>query len=185
MWQNLKYLDSIICTHSPSIGKYTGLRFVLPKAINHASFSLHRFHSTVSVESKSKTDTTRSARPLEGVRVLDLTRVLAGPFCTMMLADLGADVIKVENPKGGDDTREWGPPYFDPSKIDAEVAQRLGIDRSAKISHNEEIGHNGESTYYLALNRNKRSVAVDLKTDEGLNIVKGVRIDTFFYYCFP
>jgi len=76
--------------------------------------------------------------PLEGIRVLDLTRILAGPFATMRLGDLGADVVKVENPDGGDDTRGWGPPF----------AQ-------------------GVSTYFLSLNRNKRSVAVDLKSAEG------------------
>lgn len=72
--------------------------------------------------------------PLAGVRVLDLTRVLAGPLCTMMLGDLGADVLKVERPGGGDETRGWGPPF------DAR----------------------GESAYFLAVNRNKRSVALDL-----------------------
>jgi crotonobetainyl-CoA:carnitine CoA-transferase CaiB-like acyl-CoA transferase len=74
------------------------------------------------------------ARPLAGVRVLDLTRVLAGPLCTMMLGDLGADVLKVERPAGGDETRGWGPPF------DAR----------------------GESAYYLAVNRNKRSLALNL-----------------------
>lgn len=71
---------------------------------------------------------------LTGVRVLDLTRVLAGPLCTMMLGDLGADVLKVERPAGGDETRGWGPPF------DAE----------------------GESAYYLSVNRNKLSIAADL-----------------------
>jgi crotonobetainyl-CoA:carnitine CoA-transferase CaiB-like acyl-CoA transferase len=74
------------------------------------------------------------ARPLAGVRVLDLTRVLAGPLCTMMLGDLGADVLKVERPGSGDETRGWGPPF------DAR----------------------GESAYYLAVNRNKRSLALSL-----------------------
>jgi crotonobetainyl-CoA:carnitine CoA-transferase CaiB-like acyl-CoA transferase len=76
--------------------------------------------------------------PLEGLVVADFSRVLAGPFATMLLGDLGADVVKVEHPGGGDETRAWGPPFL------------------------------GEhSTYYLAVNRNKRSVALDLKTDEG------------------
>ena len=75
--------------------------------------------------------------PLAGVRVLDLTRVLAGPLCTMMLGDLGADVLKIERPGGGDETRGWGPP-FDPR---------------------------GESAYFLAVNRNKLSAALDL--DDG------------------
>lgn len=75
--------------------------------------------------------------PLEGVRVLDFSRVLAGPYCTMMLGDLGADVIKVESPEG-DDTRRWGPPY-----------------------------QGSESAYYLCCNRNKRGIVLDLGTAEG------------------
>jgi crotonobetainyl-CoA:carnitine CoA-transferase CaiB-like acyl-CoA transferase len=71
--------------------------------------------------------------PLAGVRVVDFSRVLAGPYCTMVLADLGADVIKVERPESGDETRTWGPPFAD-----------------------------GEATYYLSVNRGKRSVALDL-----------------------
>jgi crotonobetainyl-CoA:carnitine CoA-transferase CaiB-like acyl-CoA transferase len=81
--------------------------------------------------------------PLQGVRVLDLSRVLAGPFCTMGLGDLGAEVIKIEEPKRGDDTRAFGPPFV-----------------------------NGESTYFLSINRNKKSVAVDLKSKEVLALVQ-------------
>lgn len=76
--------------------------------------------------------------PLTGIRAVDLTRVMTGPYATMMLGDLGADVIKVEIPGQGDDTRAWGPPFQD-----------------------------GESTYYLSVNRNKRSIALDLKSDGG------------------
>ncbi|CAN5322647.1 CaiB/BaiF CoA-transferase family protein [soil metagenome] len=85
--------------------------------------------------------------PLEGVRVLDLSRVLAGPYATMMLADLGADVLKIEHPERGDDTRHWGPPF---------VGSEAG----------------GESAYFLSINRNKRSVSVDLKSEAGLEKVK-------------
>lgn len=85
--------------------------------------------------------------PLEGVKVLDLSRVLAGPYATMVLADLGADVLKVEHPERGDDTRHWGPPFAGD-------------------------GPGRESAYFLAVNRNKRSVGVDLKTPEGLERVK-------------
>src|SRR3954453_9349636 len=74
--------------------------------------------------------------PLDGLRVLDLSRVLAGPYCTMTLADLGADVVKIERPGAGDETRAWGPPYA-----------------------------GGESGYYLSVNRSKRSVALDLKDE--------------------
>ncbi len=79
--------------------------------------------------------------PLAGVVVADFTRVLAGPFATMTLGDLGADVVKVEHVRGGDDTRRWGPPF-----------------------------RSGESAYYLCANRNKRSVAVDLGTDAGREV---------------
>jgi formyl-CoA transferase len=87
---------------------------------------------------------------LSHIRVLDLTRVLAGPWCTQTLADLGADVIKVERPSLGDDTRHWGPPYA----RDAE-----GQDST-------------EAAYYLAVNRNKRSVTIDIATPEGQDIVR-------------
>ena len=83
--------------------------------------------------------------PLAGVRVLDFSRVLAGPFCTLQLADLGAEVIKLENPDGGDDTRQFKPP---------------------------EAG--GEAHYYLAVNRSKRSVALDIRKPEAQEIVHGL-----------
>ncbi len=83
------------------------------------------------------------AGALDGVHVLDLSRVLAGPYCTMVLADYGAEVIKVEAPGQGDDTRQWGPPYA-----------------------------GGESAYYLAINRNKRSLTVNLKRPEGIAIIR-------------
>lgn len=76
--------------------------------------------------------------PLEGIHVLDLSRVLAGPYAAMILGDLGADVIKIEQPQGGDDTRQWGPPFVDTAE-------------------------GRESTYFLSANRNKRSVTIDLK----------------------
>ena len=80
--------------------------------------------------------------PLQGVRVLDLSRVFAGPLCGQVLADFGAEVIKVEHPGRGDDTRDWG--------------MRIG---------------QTETTYYNSMNRNKRSVTVDLQTPEGLKII--------------
>ena len=81
---------------------------------------------------------------LENICVIDLTRVLAGPYCTMMLGDLGADIIKIEVPGRGDDTRHWGPPFT----------------------------KGGESAYYLSANRNKRSMTLNLKSEEGLEILK-------------
>ena len=87
---------------------------------------------------------------LDGVRVLDLSRVLAGPWCTQTLADLGADVIKVERPGSGDDTRGWGPPF---------LKDRAGHDTA-------------EAAYYLGTNRNKRSVTIDIATPEGQDLVR-------------
>ncbi|ANU26190.1 CaiB/BaiF CoA transferase family protein [Planococcus versutus] len=80
---------------------------------------------------------------LTGMKILDLSRVLAGPYCTMILGDLGAEVIKVEAPGGSDETRNWGPPF-----------------------------QNGVSAYFLSVNRNKKSVTVDLKTPEGIAVIK-------------
>ena len=81
--------------------------------------------------------------PLDGVTVLDLSRVLAGPWCTQTLADLGATVIKIENPQGGDDTRAWGPPFA-----------------------------GGESAYFLCANRGKKSVVVDFTMPAGQEIIR-------------
>lgn len=87
---------------------------------------------------------------LQGVRVLDLSRVLAGPWCTQTLADLGADVIKVERPGSGDDTRGWGPPF---------LKDRAGHDTA-------------EAAYYLGANRNKRSITIDIARPEGQDLVR-------------
>ena len=86
-----------------------------------------------------------SAQSLAGLRIFDLTRILAGPTCTQLLGDLGADVIKIERPGAGDDTRKWGPPYLK--------------DRHGRESH--------ESAYYLSSNRNKRSLTLDIATPDG------------------
>ena len=89
--------------------------------------------------------------PLDGINVLDLTRVLSGPYCTMLLADMGARVIKIEQPGKGDDTRAWGPPFLYPS------------------GHTPPAGgpDGGESAYFLSINRNKESVTLDFKHAEG------------------
>jgi len=81
--------------------------------------------------------------PLSGVRVLDLTRVVAGPYCSMFLGDLGAEVVKVEQPGAGDDTRGWGPPFA-----------------------------GGESAYYLCINRNKQSLTLDLKSQRAIELLR-------------
>lgn len=83
-----------------------------------------------------------SARPLAGIKVLDVSRVVSGPFCTMVLGDLGADIVKVEEPARGDESRSYGPPF-----------------------------QNGESAYFLSVNRNKRSIAADLRSNEGRELV--------------
>jgi crotonobetainyl-CoA:carnitine CoA-transferase CaiB-like acyl-CoA transferase len=85
----------------------------------------------------------KPAPPLDGITVLDLSRVLAGPWSTMTLGDLGADIWKIENPSEGDETRSWAPPEYD-----------------------------GTSTYYLAVNRNKSSIAIDFRTERGGAIVR-------------
>mgnify|MGYP003599492849 FL=1 len=96
--------------------------------------------------------TSTSATPgaLAGIRVLDLSRVLAGPWCTQMLADLGADVVKVERPGLGDDTRQWGPPFLK--------------DAQGNDTH--------QASYFTACNRNKRSVTIDMATAEGQALIK-------------
>jgi len=85
----------------------------------------------------------QGSRALEGMVVLDASQIMAGPFCTLLLADMGADVIKVERPDGGDDTRRMGPPFIA-----------------------------GESAAFLAMNRNKRSLALNLKTEEGKDLFR-------------
>ncbi|MBI4721238.1 MAG: CoA transferase, partial [Chitinivibrionia bacterium] len=84
-----------------------------------------------------------SGLPLQGYRILDLSRILAGPYCSMILGDQGAEVIKVERPGTGDDTRTWGPPFA-----------------------------GGESAYYLCCNRNKKSIVIDLQNAAGLELVR-------------
>lgn len=81
--------------------------------------------------------------PLSGIRLLDLTRALAGPYCTMMLGDMGAEVIKIESLEGGDDSRSWAPPYLGP-----------------------------ESAYFLSCNRNKKSITLNLRTEKGKKILE-------------
>ncbi len=91
-------------------------------------------------------------RSLDDLRVLDISRALAGPYCCMMLGDFGADVIKVELPERGDESRNWGPPFVgDPYQI-----------------------YPGESAYFMAINRNKRSITVNLKSTEGQEIIKSL-----------
>ncbi len=99
-----------------------------------------------------------SRGPLDGITVLDLTRVLSGPYCTMLLADMGARVIKIEHPGRGDDTRAWGPPFI-----------------------------HGESAYFLSINRNKESVTLDFKQPAGRALLEGLlgRADVLVEYFRP
>ena len=87
---------------------------------------------------------------LQNIRIVDITRAMAGPYCTMMLGDLGAEVIKVERPVSGDESRGWGPPF---------VGEPYGP-------------YPGESAYFLSTNRNKRSLTVNLKDPEGQEIIQ-------------
>lgn len=93
---------------------------------------------------------------LEGIRVLDLSRILAGPWCGQILADLGAEVIKVERPKVGDDTRMWGPPWM----------------------KNDQGEETKEGAYFQAANRNKYSIAIDISTPEGQDIVRSLAAES-------
>lgn len=93
---------------------------------------------------------------LSGVRVLDLSRVLAGPLCTQMLADLGAEVIKVERPGTGDDTRTWGPPWL----------------------HDVDGNPTTDASYYLSTNRGKKSITVDMGSPEGLDVVRSLALES-------
>ena len=86
--------------------------------------------------------------PLEGIKVLDCSQILAGPYCSMLLADMGADVVKIEKPGGGDDTRRMGPPFLE-----------------------------GESAAFLAMNRNKRSVVLDFKNPDGVAAMRRMLVD--------
>ncbi len=106
---------------------------------------------------KGRADTAGAAEgsnrgPLRGIRVLDMSRVLAGPYMTQILGDLGADVLKIERPGSGDDTRRWGPPFIEAAKEDAP----------------------GWSAYFLSANRNKRSIAVDISTREGQELIRAL-----------
>ena len=96
--------------------------------------------------------------PLSGVLVVDMSRVLAGPWCTQILADLGATVVKVERPRLGDDTRHWGPPF-----------------------HTDSDGSRGDAAYFLAANRGKRSIEIDVSKREGSELVRklALRADVF------
>ncbi|XP_048741961.2 succinate--hydroxymethylglutarate CoA-transferase-like [Ostrea edulis] len=105
--------------------------------------SLGVIRRTFSQKSDTSENVSKISGPLSGYRILDLSRVLAGPYCTMILGDLGAEVIKVERPGFGDDTRSWGPPFKGP-----------------------------EAVYFLTVNRNKKSVAVDIKSKKGQAIIR-------------
>lgn len=103
-------------------------------------------------DGRTATAAAAGPRPLDGVRVIDMTRVAAGPYCAMILADMGADVIKIERPGSGDDSRDYGPPFVD---VRDARGQRDRL-----------------SLYFVSLNRNKRSVCVDFRHPDGKAIVR-------------
>ena len=100
------------------------------------------------------TNVTKGTMALEGIKVLDLSRVLAGPWATQMLADLGADVVKVESVLTGDDTRSWGPPFI--TRAD---------------------GSKGEAAYFSCANRNKRSITIDFSKPEGASLIHTLSLE--------
>ncbi|KAJ1905423.1 hypothetical protein LPJ81_001938, partial [Coemansia sp. IMI 209127] len=128
-----------------------------------------RLHTTTTT---TTTDNGATADgPLSGIRVLDMTRILAGPYCTMLLGDLGADIIKIEHPTRGDDTRTWGPPF---KNYERKVSGDASTDSTTSASgplYKAPPEFPGESAYYLCVNRNKRSVAVDMKAARGREII--------------
>ncbi|KAI8868318.1 CoA-transferase family III [Ramicandelaber brevisporus] len=126
---------------------------------NEIKTALHVHHTATTTATATTTTTaptTGTDGPLSGIRVLDLARILAGPYCTMLLGDMGADVIKIENPAHGDDTREWGPPF-------ASLAPHV----AAKYPNTKP-----ESAYFMSVNRNKRSVAVNIRHKDGQEIIR-------------
>ncbi|KAJ2482878.1 hypothetical protein IWW56_000719 [Coemansia sp. RSA 2131] len=153
--ENAKQLRmaGMLCTSPASLGYLQQLHTAV-KTEHSRHFkdyereTIVRRHSTQASEPKKL--------PLAGIRVLDMTRILAGPYCTMLLGDLGAEIIKVEHPLRGDDTRTWGPPF-----------------KSYKHPKNttQTPSFPGESAYYLSVNRNKKSIAVDMKKESGRRIL--------------
>ncbi|UZO26570.1 uncharacterized protein OCT59_018785 [Rhizophagus irregularis] len=123
----------------------------LALSISRIRCNFGRYKSEIAINSK-EIEQTPNNLPLAGYRVVDLTRILAGPYCTMLLGDLGAEIIKVENPKHGDDSRTWGPPW----------------------AYNKDLNDKSspESAYFLAVNRNKKSITVNFKTQLGAQIIK-------------
>ena len=105
-----------------------------------------------------------TAGALGNLRIIDLSRVLAGPYCAMLLADYGADVIKIEQPAGGDPTRQWGPPWFAEQDLS-------GLETPDGVQAPDR-SETGESAYYLTANRNKRGLTLNLKSAEGQAIAR-------------
>ncbi|XP_015284675.1 PREDICTED: succinate--hydroxymethylglutarate CoA-transferase [Gekko japonicus] len=139
-WCDGSRLGKSLCPASLSSLRSTRLPLCCPQSPGLPSF----LGSSRGVQQESCPHAgANTVKPLDGVRILDLTRVLAGPFATMNLGDLGAEVIKVEKPGSGDDTRSWGPPF---------------------------IGK--ESVYFLSINRNKKSIAVNMKNPKGAKIIR-------------
>lgn len=111
-----------------------------------ALFTAIRYNSSSVVQNNDKS----KSYPLQNIRVLDLTRIVAGPYCTMILGDLGAEIIKIERPFSGDESRKWGPPF---------------------------LTNSSDSVYFLACNRNKKSVSVDLKRGNDIIVDLAKRCD--------
>ena len=138
-----RHLDEDIAAAARRLEQLRKERDTLMRA--HTGAKEEPLRSEQSQASRNPYDESESvsqSKPLDGVRVLDLSRILAGPFCTMIMGDLGAEVLKVEKKAGGDDTRSWGPPFV-----------------------------KGESSYFLCVNRNKKSVTIDLRNSKARELL--------------
>ena len=120
------------------------LSVTVPTAFSSATLC-RRLATSADGSTKSDASAAPRSGPLSGIRVLDLSRILAGPYCSQVLCDYGADVIKIEHPASGDDTRAWGPPFTAKGRM---------------------------SAYFLSVNRGKRSVCIDLKAERGKQLIR-------------
>jgi len=118
----------------------------LRRRFHSAAPSCNRlFSSSTRTEHAASSPSASHSGPLAGIRILDLSRILAGPYCSQVLCDYGAEVIKVEHPLSGDDTRSWGPPFTAKSRM---------------------------SAYFMSVNRGKRSVCINLKAERGKQLIR-------------
>ncbi|GAA95051.1 hypothetical protein E5Q_01706 [Mixia osmundae IAM 14324] len=164
----------VYCRYAMPVSKSVLIAQILRQRLAYRQLSTAAAHAAQSAPGRGGIEP-----PLKGLRIVDLTRVLAGPYSTMLLADLGADVIKIEHPTRGDDTRAWYPPFAPSTGAKAHPAPpALAQDGSEKVSTTKDDSQADwsnlppESAYFLSVNRGKRSLGLNLKTQEGQAIVK-------------